>query len=72
MKVSFSYLREIMNQKSCYRILLFIVRKVDNKLLRKKLPREIGKRKFHPRFNNRSILILGKIHLVVIEMKRNK
>jgi hypothetical protein len=37
-----------------------------------RLPREIGKRNFHPRFNNWSILILGKVHLVVIEMKRNK
>jgi len=33
MGVSFSCLREIMNRESCYRILLFIVRQVEKKLL---------------------------------------
>lgn len=37
-----------------------------------RLPKEIGKRNFHPRFNNWSILSLGKVHLVVIEMNKNK
>ena len=37
-----------------------------------RLPREIGKRNFHPRFNSWSILILGKVHLVVIGMNKNK
>lgn len=37
-----------------------------------RLPKEIGKRNFHPRFNSWSILILGKVHLVVIGMNRNK
>ena len=37
-----------------------------------KNPREIGKRNFHPRFNSWSILSLGKVHLVAIEMNKNK
>lgn len=37
-----------------------------------RLPKEIGKRNFHPRFNNWSILSLGKVHLVVIGMNKNK
>ena len=37
-----------------------------------RLPREMGKRNFHPRFNNWSILSLGKVHLVVIGMNKNK
>ena len=41
-------------------------------VVNKRLPREIGKRNFHPRFNSWSILSLGKVHLVVIEMNKNK
>jgi len=37
-----------------------------------RLPREIGKRNFHPRFNSWSILSLGKVHLVAIEMNKNE
>uniref|UniRef100_M1CIB3 DUF4283 domain-containing protein n=1 Tax=Solanum tuberosum TaxID=4113 RepID=M1CIB3_SOLTU len=37
-----------------------------------RLPREIGKRNFHPRFNGWSILSLGKVHLVAIGMNKNK
>ena len=37
-----------------------------------RLPREIGKRNFHPRFNSWSIRSLGKVHLVVIERNKNK
>ena len=37
-----------------------------------RLPKEIGKRNFHPRFNNWSILSLGKVHLVAIGMNKNK
>ena len=36
------------------------------------MPREIGKRNFHPRFKSWSILNLGKVHLVAIEINRNK
>lgn len=37
-----------------------------------RLPKEIGKRNFHPRFNNWSILSRGKVHLVAIGMNKNK
>lgn len=37
-----------------------------------RLPRKIGKRNFHPKFNSWSILVLGKVHLTAIGMNRNK
>ena len=50
--------------------------KLENKyvqdVVNNRLPREIGKRNFHPRFNNWSILSLGKVHLVAIGMNKNK
>ena len=41
-------------------------------IMTKLLPKEIGNTNLHPRFNNRSILSLGKVHLVVIKMNKNK
>lgn len=58
--IKYSFLFRIYNERSWKEV-------VNNRL-----PKEIGKRNFHPRFNNWSILSLGKVHLVVIEMNKNK
>ena len=71
MFVSFSCLRKVVNIE--YRIPYFLYsEKSWEEVVNNRLPREMGKRNFHPRFNNWSILSLGKVHLVVIGMNKNK
>lgn len=64
MFVYFSCLRQVVN--------LPYSEKSWEEVVNNRLPREIGKRNFHPRFNSWSILSLGKVHLVVIGMNKNK
>lgn len=68
MLVSFSCLRQVVNLGYCG---LYSERSWDE-VVNNRLPREIGKRNFHPRFNSWSILSLGKVHLVAMGMNKNK
>ena len=69
MLVSFSCLRQVVNMN----IEVFFYSEISwEQVVNNRLPREIGKRNFHPRFNNWSILSLGKVHLVAIGMNKNK
>jgi predicted aldo/keto reductase-like oxidoreductase len=45
---------------------------VKNWFVNNRLVREISKRNSHPRLNSLFTLSLGKVHFVVIGMKRNK
>ena len=53
-------------------IVFFYSERSWEEVVNNRLPIEIGKRNFHPRFNSWSILNLGKVHLVVIGMNKNK
>lgn len=67
MLVSFSCLRQVVNI-----ILVLYSERSWDEVVNNRLPKEIGKRNFHPRFNSWSILSLGKVHLVAIGMNKNK